>query len=198
MSNEVFPVLPGLEWGVKKSPRFTTRVQRAVSGREVRAGLMVWPLYQFELAYEFLRKPDLDTLAGFYCARRGALESFLFTDPQDNSVTAQSFGVGDGSTTDFQLQRAWGGFVEPVHNINVLDAVLIDDVVVPEYENYSVSDTGLVSFSTAPLLGAQLSWSGTYFFRVRFVDDNADFVEFMQALWQLKKLAFIGSLQNKV
>ncbi len=31
----VFPTLPGLAWSVTKSPTFQTRIQRAVSGREL-------------------------------------------------------------------------------------------------------------------------------------------------------------------
>jgi hypothetical protein len=32
----IFPTLPGLGWSVSKAPRFATRIQRAISGRELR------------------------------------------------------------------------------------------------------------------------------------------------------------------
>jgi hypothetical protein len=40
----VFPALPGLAWGVTKAPTFQTRIQRAVSGRELRALDYPYPL----------------------------------------------------------------------------------------------------------------------------------------------------------
>jgi hypothetical protein len=39
----------------------------------------------------------------------GRLNSFLFTDPDDSSVTDHGFAVGDGVTTAFQLQRTLAG-----------------------------------------------------------------------------------------
>jgi hypothetical protein len=44
--------------------------------------------------------------------------SFLLTDPDDNAVTAQAFGVGDGSTTLFQPARPSGVYVEPLFDLN--------------------------------------------------------------------------------
>ena len=40
----VFPALPGLAWSVTKAPTFQTRIQRAVSGRELRALDYPYPL----------------------------------------------------------------------------------------------------------------------------------------------------------
>jgi len=45
----IFPALPGLSWGVTKTPTFQTRIQRAVSGRELRALDYPYPLWQFAL-----------------------------------------------------------------------------------------------------------------------------------------------------
>ena len=38
MGNAVFPTLPGLKWGVTKTPIWSTQVQKSISGRELRAG----------------------------------------------------------------------------------------------------------------------------------------------------------------
>ena len=51
----IFPALPGLSWSVTKTPTFQTRIQRAVSGRELRALDYPYPLWQFALVYDFLR-----------------------------------------------------------------------------------------------------------------------------------------------
>ena len=51
----VFPALPGLAWSVTKSPTFQTRIQRAASGRELRALDYPYPLWQFTLVFDLLR-----------------------------------------------------------------------------------------------------------------------------------------------
>ena len=48
----VFPALPGLAWSVTKSPTFQTRIQRAASGRELRALDYPYPLWQFTLVFD--------------------------------------------------------------------------------------------------------------------------------------------------
>ena len=57
----IFPALSGLAWSVTKTPTFQTRIQRAVSGRELRALDYPYPLWQFALVYDFLRDNPLET-----------------------------------------------------------------------------------------------------------------------------------------
>lgn len=131
MSNSVFPSLPGLTWDVKMRPRFDTNVQTAKSGKELRAQFMAYPLWEFELNYEFLRQQaafqELQTLVGFYLSRQGRFDSFLYNNPVDSAVTAQQFGVGDAATVAFQLVRAFGGFLEPVQNLNGAPSIFVND-----------------------------------------------------------------------
>src|SRR5712664_3102234 len=108
MGQAIFPVLAGLMWDVVKSPRWNTKVQSSVSGKETRIQFQSAPIYKWQLKYELLRASalqELQTLIGFFNARQGRFDSFLFSDPSDNAVTAHGFGVGDGATTAFQLQR---------------------------------------------------------------------------------------------
>ena len=51
----IFPALPGLAWSVTKAPRFQTRIQRAVSGRELRVLDQPWPVWTWTLTYALLR-----------------------------------------------------------------------------------------------------------------------------------------------
>lgn len=202
MSNAVFPTLPGLLFNVVKQPEFSTKVQRATSGKELRAAFMQYPLWTFKLSYEFLRSAaaytEMQTLLGFFTARQGMFDSFLFSDPDDNSVTDYQFGIGDGVTTKFQLTRAYGAFIEPVQNVNVLTNIKKAGTTLASPADYSIDANGLVTFVTAPAGGNALTWSGTYYFRVRFLQDVAEFNKFMQGLWDLKKLEFVGSTGNKV
>jgi len=203
----IFPTLPGLAWSVTKTPIFQTRIQRAASGRELRALDYPYPLWQFALVYDFLRDnpaagyDELRTLLGFFMLCQGAFGPFLFQDPSDCQVTGQQIGVGNASTTVFQLQRAMGatlpggGFLEPIVAPNVVHTIYLNGITYNPAA-YSVDpDTGLVTFNTAPGSGLIITADFTYYFRCRFIDDKYDFENFMYRLWQLKKLTFISVRQ---
>lgn len=201
MSDAVFPSLPGLKWGRRKTPHFSTIVRRAVTGREVRAARMSYPLWDFVLGYEVLRagaEAELQTLVDFFCARKGSFDSFLYTDPSDCVVSGQQFGTGDGVTTQFQLVRSLAalGFLEPVMNLNGAPVIFKDGI--EQTSGYTVSATGMVTFSVAPAASAALTWSGGFYFRCRFLRDAADFDNFLEDLWENKKVELVGCLGNKI
>lgn len=200
----IFPTLPGLAWSVTKTPTFQTRIQRAASGRELRALDYPYPLWQFALVYDFLRDnpaagcDELRTLLGFFMLCRGAFRTFLFEDPSDCQVTRQYIGTGNASTAVFQLQRTMGanlpggGFSEPVQAPNLVRAVYFNGIT-QDPAAYSVdANGGLVTFATPPGSGLIITADFTYYFRCRFIDDKYDFENFMYRLWQLKKLTFIS------
>lgn len=202
MSNDIFPVLAGLDWNVSRSPEFSTQVKRAVSGKELRGAFRQYPLWIFSMSYNVLRDDllnnELRTLAGFFLVRKGMFDSFLYTWTADSTVTDQVFGVGDGVTTSFQLVRSFGGFVEPVQNVNAIANIKKAGAVQTNPANYTVDANGLVTFVAAPANGAALTWTGSYYYRVRFLLDAAEFSEFLQDLHELKKLSFVGATGNKV
>jgi uncharacterized protein (TIGR02217 family) len=191
MSNAVLPALVGLNYPVIKTPQWSTKVQTTVSGKETRLNLWSYPIWKYTLGYDVLRSDsvnlELQQLIAFYNARSGSYDDWLFNDPDDNTVTNQSFGTGDGTTTAFQLQRAYGGYVEPVRGINAISSVKVNGTTTAAY---SVSATGLLTFTTAPAASAALTWSGTYYWRVRFMDDQIDVNKFANQFWELKALKF--------
>jgi uncharacterized protein (TIGR02217 family) len=198
----IFPSLPGQGWSVTKSPRFATRIQRAVNGRELRALDQTYPLWNWTLTYPLLRDrndtrgplgpgigyDELRTLAGFFLQQQGALQPFLFDDPTDNSVMAQMLGIGDSSRTMFQLVRTMGGFAEPVTAPNTVAAVYFDGIVQPASNYTADAGTGLVAFTGPPPSGQSVTVDFTYYFRVRFADDTAEFENFMIQLWQARQI----------
>jgi hypothetical protein len=148
----IFPSLPGLGWSVVKSPRFATRIQRAVNGRELRALDQPNPIWSWTLTYPLLRDrsdarapsgagigyDELRTLAGFFLQQQGALQPFLFDDPTDNAVTAQPLGAGDSSRAVFQLLRTMGSFAEPVTAPNAVSAIYFDGILQPAADTPSM------------------------------------------------------------
>lgn len=206
MSNAVFPTLPGLLWNTGKYPIFKTQVQEAISGRELRSAFQAYPMWSFNLSYESLRgdavNNELKTLMSFFLARRGSWDSFLYSDPDFNSVTNYQFGLGDGSTTQFQLLREINGggsaFVEPVQNVNAITNIKKATVALTNPTDYTIDSNGLVTFVTAPAVAASLTWTGTYYYRCRFLIDTAQFDQFMKQLWELKTCQFKGAPGNRI
>lgn len=194
MSNAVYPTLPGLSFGVVRSPIWNTITKLSTSGREYRAARYTTPLYKYTLSYEFLRSAstyaELQTLVGFFNARRGSFDSFLFTDPDDNSVTAQLIGTGNGALTQFQLLRQFGGFSEPVYDLNGSPSVYVSGTLKTLGTDYTLSASGLITFSAALATGAAVTWTGSFYRRCRFLQDSLEFSKFMNLLWEAKKVEF--------
>lgn len=201
MSNAVFPDLPGIDIKVKKTPMWSTRVQTAASGKELRATLFSYPLYKITLSCNVLRagaEAELQNVIGFFNSRKGRFDSFLFTDPLDSVMTDQQIGVGDASTKDFQIIRTLGGNIEPVMNLNGNPTIKVDGVTKALGTDYTLSSTGMVSFVVAPGNGAIVTCTGNYYLRVRFERDTTDFEQFLWMLWQAKRIEFRGSLGTKI
>ena len=199
MSNAVFPTLPGLAWNVVMEPEFHTEVFTSANLTEQRVSLTPYPVYNFTLMYEFLRSDshqELQTLMGFFNQRQGAFDNFLYTNPVDNAVSGQVFGTGDGTTTAFQLERSFGGYVEPVMNVNGTPQIYIGGVL--QTSGYTISSTGLVTFTAAPASGQSITWTGSFYYRCRFTNDKADFNNFMYQLFELKKCEMRGSTGIKI
>jgi uncharacterized protein (TIGR02217 family) len=192
MSTAVFPTLPGISWNVIKTPMWSTRIQKAISGREYRAAYYSLPLWKFSIKYEVLRAGlgELQTLIGFFNARQGSFDTFLYTDPSDYQATNQVFGTGDGATTKFQLLRSIGSFTEPIVALPSQPIILGNGVV----QNSVVTNltTGVVTFVTAPIAGLALTWTGSFQYRCRFLQDSADFDNFMRLFWDCKKIEFVS------
>lgn len=194
------PSLPGLSWSRHKKPGFSTRVASHVSGREVRVALMSYPLYEFEAVYNGLASSasagfaglgglSLQSLMGFFLQLQGQFGTFLYTDPDDNTVTAQAFASGDGTTTSFTMMRSLGGFLEPVGWVGAIANVYLNGVVQPT-SGYSLTAPNTLVFSSAPGGGVPVSADFSYAFNCRFLDDQMDFEEFMSSLWRLDSMKF--------
>jgi uncharacterized protein (TIGR02217 family) len=194
MSNDVYPVLPGLAFTPHRQPIWKTQIQAAMSGKETRIRRWSSPKYQYTLNYEFLREnkgfTEFQALFGFFNLHGGSFDTWLFTDPDDHTAVGQQIGVGDGSTKAFQLSRAFGGFVDVVKNPNVVSHVYVNGVSQPS--GWTVdSSTGIVTFTTAPANGLPIAADFTFYWRCRFVDDQIDFDKFSDKIWELQQVDFI-------
>lgn len=115
MSSQVFPDLPGLKATRSRSATYRTEIFESLSGREQRVQLWSFPRYRWALSLDFARAASLgdptgaveaDSILAFHQQHSGAADSFLFRDPDDATVAASmGFGIGDGATVAFQLQK---------------------------------------------------------------------------------------------
>jgi uncharacterized protein (TIGR02217 family) len=189
------PFLPGLGWSVHRRPTFDTIVAPHASGAEVRLALWQNALWEFELSYDALASNaaypgagtnSLQTLMGFYLARGGQRGTFLYVDPDFNTMTGQVIGIGDGATLAFPFIRAFGGQVEPVSYVTAVTQVYLDGMTAGGW----TASSSTLTFTAAPASGAQVSADFRYGFVCRFLEDELDFEAFMDNLWQLKSFKF--------
>jgi hypothetical protein len=183
-------------------PTWASIVSTHASGREVVTPQQVYPLNEFTLTYELLQEQtanqqvyqpnapytELQQIAGLFLACSGQYGRFTFDFPADDSRTGGAIGIGDGVTTVFTVFRTFGpyGFVEPVGQLNVVNAVYFDGVVqVPG--TYGTSGNQLV-FLAAPSNGVVITADYSFFFLCRFIEDQHDYDQFMFNLWTLKSL----------
>jgi uncharacterized protein (TIGR02217 family) len=201
MSTAVFPSLPGLAWSVDKQPEFSTVVRASASGQETRVALWPNPRWHFKLGYELLRADahqELQTLMGFFLARQGQYDSFLYQDPDDNAVAAQPIGAGDGATALFQLYRSFGGFAEPVRapnlgaTLNVYLAGVLQSPGGYTVSGWGTAAPGQLSFAAAPGAGVAITADFSFYYPVRFAADLAEFSEFMHQLWELRQIELVS------
>lgn len=215
MSNLIFPALPGVSIEVSKTPLWKSTVHESVSGCQVSASAMTYPRWRYKLRYEFLRsgaQAELQQLVGFFNRHRGRADTWLYFDDEDCIATNQQFGVGDGVTKDFYLVRDFGGFVEPVTDIKTISSVTAGGV--PMYDSlddapaeslsldfttetyqvwqndYAYAGGGRIQFTTAPAAGVPLVWTGEFYRRCRFRDDELDIERFLYLLWKAKTVEF--------
>lgn len=142
--------LPGLAWSVHKKPNFRTQINPAVSGNETRTARMRYPIWEYELTFEFLDdrggKTQMETLMGFFLTQRGSWGSWLFQDWNDYMLRGQALGTADGGTTGFLVMHSIGGFSEPIGQFDLTDlfSFVPGDVTVIT-DSITVADHGLTS-----------------------------------------------------
>jgi len=211
MALNIFPNTITLGWSVMKSPNWATRMQRSVSGRELRVNDYVLPVFTFTLTYEVLRdrwdvrdgpnrghayadvttpRDELRQIWNFFNQQKGAAVPFQFFDPTDNTTrtdpaTARSitFASADGVTRSFQMASELLAPVIP----NVVNSLTPSGGSI----NY---DTGVITFSDPPGAGTPIGADMTYRYKVRFGTDNLEAENFMYQLWSMKQLKFTSVL----
>jgi uncharacterized protein (TIGR02217 family) len=176
-----FPIEIGNEASV--SPNFSTNIVTTASGFESRNANWAQARLRFDAGPGVRGDAELETLLGFFRARRGPAVAFRFRDPYDYSssgmtgdptATDQIVGTGDGSTDRFALVKRYGAgemrrVTRPVPG-SVKVAIDGTELVT----GWLCGDQGIIEFEDAPDEGAEVTAGYLFDVPVRFADDRIE------------------------
>ena len=229
MSSLVFPSLSGLDIDIQRTPIYSTEVQQSSNGLELRAAFWSYPRYKISLSFNFLRSAsysksaqnEWETLVGFLARMAANYDTFYFTMPDDyfvgtlaspTSATSMPIGVGNGTTTAFQLQRTLvpsaslaaaasrsyyptiGDGYEPVFVVNntTPPSIFVNSTLKTVTTDYTINNTtGVLTFTSAPASSAIISWTGSYYWNVRLEKEQYDFSRMLNGVWEAKTINLI-------
>lgn len=165
-----------ISYGATGGPMFLTDVVATVSGHEQRNAKWSQSRAKYNVASGIKQESQWQALIAFFRARQGKAVGFRFKDWSDYSATAVQIGVGDDTTTDFQLVKIYSSgsvavsrdITKPVlGTINIyVDAVLQTGGVTVD------TTTGIVTFTTAPANGEIITADFEFDVPVRFDTDE--------------------------
>lgn len=162
----LFP--PHISYGSSGGPRFKTTIYTADSGYEQRNIDWSQTRGEWDVAHSMRdlvgteQLVSIEELAAFFMARNGRMHGFRFRDPADCLLTDEPIGVGDGTTTVFQITKTYRSgqaesgsdhaFVRRVRKIewDTLAKVSVGGVLLSPLDWSVDHDTGLVTLATPP------------------------------------------------
>ena len=101
MSNEVFDKTPDSPF--EEQLDYLTVVSESESGREQRYQKWLKPRRTFRLKLDARQASETKDIWDFYQRRKGSFDTFLFKNPNENPVTSETVGSGDGVKSVFYL-----------------------------------------------------------------------------------------------
>jgi uncharacterized protein (TIGR02217 family) len=195
---ELFP--PEISFGSSGGPQYRTSVFAADSGYEARVIEWDTPRYAYDASHGIKSWEQMDALTAFFLGRRGKAIPFRYKDWADYQIAAQLIGVGDGTTTEFQLVKtyryaqaetgeaatrtrklkkiAWGS----VGGVTVGGNTVTETPDVDGQSYYLDYNTGIITFAIAPEDGDNIIiGSAEFHVPVRF---DTDALEVTQEFWE--------------
>lgn len=178
--NAIFP--ENISYGSRGGPGFSTSIIVMDSGQEERVSRWESPKHRYDASYGIRTFDDLMTVKEFYIARLGPAYGFRWFDWLDYSSAANGrddpddedvkIGDGDATETDFQLVKKYtsGGITRTrIIQRPISGTVVIALDGVGQSSGWSVDvTTGIVTFSTAPGAGVEVTAGFKFHVPARF------------------------------
>lgn len=165
-------------FGFEGGPEFSTNVQQLASGAEKRNADWAICRHKYTAPYSNITDEAYLAIKQVFLIVRGRCHSFLHKDYGDYQAVDEPFGMGDGVTKVFQLQKVStvaGTSATYVRTINKPVAGATYKVAGVATGAALDTNTGLVTFAAAPANGAALTWTGEFRVQVRFDIDYMPF-----------------------
>lgn len=187
-----------ISYGSSGGPKFQTEVFASVSGGEQRSALWSAAKAEYNVAHGIKTREQMDVLVAFFYEMRGRATGFRFKDWLDFTITGMQFGVGDNTTTIFQLSKTYNtasaqkyvrAIRKPVQG--TLSGFLVGGVPQIENTSYTVDyTTGLVTFSVPPPSGhVVVAGLAEFDVPVRF---DVDHLDVAHEFWETMSWPSIG------
>ncbi len=170
-------ILPDrLSVGFSGGPTFSTDKLRLKGGGERRQANRNDPVRFYTFSAEDQTADVVVALRDFFVDRRGDFYAFLMKDWMDFAVTGGALGLGDGVLVAFQCVQVVGT-IHPYTRVirHLKDGTLNiynNDVLQVLTTDYTVSASGLVTFTSAPAVDDVISADFEFYVPVRFEGDT--------------------------
>lgn len=176
MSFEEVQFPSDISYGATGGPMFLTDVVSTVSGHEQRNSKWSQARAKYNVASGVKTETQWQALISFFRARRGKAVGFRFKDWSDYKAESVQIGVGDDSTTEFQLVKIYSsGSVAVSRTITKPVSGTVDIYVDSVLQSSGVSvdtTTGVVTFSSAPATDEVITAEFEFDVPVRFDTDE--------------------------
>jgi len=190
--------------GARGGPERRTQIVELASGEEERNASWTNSRRRYDAAYGIRRADDLAAVVAFFEARNGRLYGFRWKDWGDYksclpseipSATDQPIGTGDGTTTAFQLMKAYtSGTQTWARTITkpVTGTVTVALDGVSQAAGWSADTiTGQTTFTTAPASGVIVTAGFEFDVPVRFDTDQLDVTHDLERLGSITSIPLI-------
>lgn len=185
MSNEVFAFT--LDTPFDEDVRFYTVVSESENGKEQRYQKWLSPKRTFTIQLNSRQITETNNIWRFYTRRKGSFDTFLFINPNENPVTAETVGSGDGVKTVFYLGQAVDFGSGDLIVVPASEAITRSIKGTGDYlpfSTYSIDDTtGAVTPNSTLPSGDVLRANYNFYYRCRFADDTLTREAFTGELW---------------
>jgi uncharacterized protein (TIGR02217 family) len=189
MTFPAYRLPPKVEEGMQGGPTYYNVIQEAISGVEQRVKVWAKCRGRWECSYPILDRDDstgdFRAVIALFRAHFGSLYPFPFKDWTDYELTNENIGTGDGSETEFQITKTYDpsqillgtpGSRTYVREIYLPRSGLVVKVngvtktltTGSPAADYSISSTGLITFTSPPTNGHAITVTGEFDVPVRF------------------------------
>lgn len=211
MSFHDYSLPDGFQYGSTFGAGFNTVVQTTATGHEYRLARQSQARHRYRLMAGLRTQAEAMALKTFAMARRGSLHSFRLKDwidytSNDDGTTAASnldqiIGIGDGTTTQFQLIKTYDE-TGPAPYVRTIELPVAGTVVAADdgvgTSSWTLSNPGgVLTFAAAPTAGHVITAGYQFNVPVRFesaMDQWAEMRADAFSVWTLEQMQCVEVL----